>query len=187
MLGNFSDLDEDYNLFYPNWSGKGPNSKTDDPLFENASDLIQSVNVNGTIAYVNNAWKNTLGYSEKEINERTIFDFLHPEGKEHCVGFFKNIVKNKSTETVKTTVDLIDKKGNKMSKRLGNAVNPFDTINKYGPDATRWYMIANANPYKKKGKVFHPNEFNPMIKSNSFAKIITKDNIGELKRLFVNK
>ena len=34
-----------------------------------------------------------------------------------------------------------------MSKRLGNAVNPFDVIEKYGPDATRWYMISNANPW----------------------------------------
>lgn len=83
-------------------------------LFENASDLIQSVNVNGTIAYVNNAWKNTLGYSDKEIQEKTIFDFLHPEGKEHCIDFFKNIIKRKNTETVKTTVDLIDKAGNKV-------------------------------------------------------------------------
>ena len=34
-----------------------------------------------------------------------------------------------------------------MSKRLGNATDPFETIEKYGPDATRWYMIANANPW----------------------------------------
>ncbi len=42
---------------------------------------------------------------------------------------------------------VLDKNGNKMSKRLGNAVNPFDTIDTYGPDATRWYMISNANPW----------------------------------------
>ncbi|MCF6359823.1 MAG: isoleucine--tRNA ligase [Cyclobacteriaceae bacterium] len=42
---------------------------------------------------------------------------------------------------------VLDKKGNKMSKRLGNAVDPFKTIATYGPDATRWYMIANANPW----------------------------------------
>ena len=34
-----------------------------------------------------------------------------------------------------------------MSKRLGNAVDPFETIEKYGPDATRWYMITNAQPW----------------------------------------
>jgi isoleucyl-tRNA synthetase len=36
---------------------------------------------------------------------------------------------------------VLDKNGNKMSKRLGNAVDPFETLGKYGPDATRWYMI----------------------------------------------
>ena len=34
-----------------------------------------------------------------------------------------------------------------MSKRLGNAVDPFETLKKYGPDATRWYMITNAQPW----------------------------------------
>ena len=42
---------------------------------------------------------------------------------------------------------VLDKEGNKMSKRLGNAVDPFETIDKYGPDATRWYMITNAQPW----------------------------------------
>ena len=42
---------------------------------------------------------------------------------------------------------VLDKNGNKMSKRLGNAVDPFETINKYGPDATRWYMITNSQPW----------------------------------------
>ena len=51
---------------------------------------------------------------------------------------FKNVIANGL---------VLDKSGNKMSKRLGNAINPFETIDKYGPDATRWYMIANANPW----------------------------------------
>ena len=51
---------------------------------------------------------------------------------------FKNVIANGL---------VLDKNGNKMSKRLGNAINPFETLDKYGPDATRWYMIANANPW----------------------------------------
>ena len=43
---------------------------------------------------------------------------------------------------------VLDKDGNKMSKRLGNAVNPFETIARNGPDATRWYMLANASPWE---------------------------------------
>jgi isoleucyl-tRNA synthetase len=42
---------------------------------------------------------------------------------------------------------LLDKNGNKMSKRLGNVVNPFDTLEKFGPDLVRWYMIENAPPW----------------------------------------
>jgi len=51
---------------------------------------------------------------------------------------FKNVVSNGL---------VLDKVGQKMSKRLGNAVDPFSTISKYGPDATRWYMITNAEPW----------------------------------------
>ncbi len=42
---------------------------------------------------------------------------------------------------------VLDKNGNKMSKRLGNVVNPFDTLNTYGADATRWYLVTNASPW----------------------------------------
>ncbi len=51
---------------------------------------------------------------------------------------FKNVVSNGL---------VLDKNGQKMSKRLGNAIDPFETIEKYGPDATRWYMITNAAPW----------------------------------------
>jgi isoleucyl-tRNA synthetase len=42
---------------------------------------------------------------------------------------------------------VLDKNGNKMSKRLGNVVNPFETLQKYGADATRWYLVTNASPW----------------------------------------
>ena len=51
---------------------------------------------------------------------------------------YKNVVSNGL---------VLDKNGQKMSKRLGNGVDPFDTLQKYGPDATRWYMITNAQPW----------------------------------------
>lgn len=50
-------------------------------------------------------------------------------------------------KTVVSNGLVLDKNGNKMSKRLGNAVDPFETIEKYGPDATRWYMITNSQPW----------------------------------------
>ena len=51
---------------------------------------------------------------------------------------YKNVVSNGL---------VLDKDGKKMSKRLGNAVDPFETMDNHGPDATRWYMISNANPW----------------------------------------
>jgi isoleucyl-tRNA synthetase len=50
-------------------------------------------------------------------------------------------------KTVVSNGLVLDKNGNKMSKRLGNVVDPFDTIAKYGADATRWYLITNASPW----------------------------------------
>ncbi|MFP4468031.1 MAG: isoleucine--tRNA ligase [Bacteroidales bacterium] len=50
-------------------------------------------------------------------------------------------------KTVVSNGLVLDKAGNKMSKRLGNAVDPFKTIETFGPDATRWYMISNAQPW----------------------------------------
>ena len=50
-------------------------------------------------------------------------------------------------KTVVSNGLVLDKNGNKMSKRLGNAVDPFDTIEKFGADATRWYLITNASPW----------------------------------------
>ncbi len=51
---------------------------------------------------------------------------------------FKNVIANGL---------VLDKNGNKMSKRLGNAIDPFKTLKEYGPDALRWYMLSNANPW----------------------------------------
>ncbi len=50
-------------------------------------------------------------------------------------------------KTVMSNGLVLDKNGQKMSKRLGNAVDPFEMLTKYGPDATRWYMITNAQPW----------------------------------------
>ena len=51
---------------------------------------------------------------------------------------FKNVIANGL---------VLDKNGNKMSKRLGNAIDPFETVAKYGADAVRWYMVTNAQPW----------------------------------------
>jgi isoleucyl-tRNA synthetase len=87
------------------------------------------------------------------------FEELYPanfiaEGVDQTRGWFYTLhaISSLLYESVayKTVVSnglVLDKNGNKMSKRLGNVVDPFETINKYGADATRWYLITNASPW----------------------------------------
>ncbi|GAB4199365.1 MAG: isoleucine--tRNA ligase [Bacteroidia bacterium] len=92
-------------------------------------------------------------FETKNLNGKFPADFI-AEGVDQTRGWFftlhaiatmvfdsiayKNVVSNGL---------VLDKNGNKMSKRLGNVVDPFETLEKYGADATRWYMISNAAPW----------------------------------------
>jgi isoleucyl-tRNA synthetase len=93
-------------------------------------------------------------FENKEVFERNFpADFI-AEGVDQTRGWFFTLhaIATMLFDKVafKTCVSnglVLDKEGNKMSKRLGNAVDPFKTIGTYGPDATRWYMITNAQPW----------------------------------------
>ncbi len=89
------------------------------------------------------------------IDENKAFpaDFI-AEGVDQTRGWFYTLhaiaSMNFDQVAYKTVVSnglVLDKNGQKMSKRLGNAVDPFKILSKYGPDATRWYMITNAQPW----------------------------------------
>jgi len=93
-------------------------------------------------------------FENKELFENKFpADFI-AEGVDQTRGWFFTlhaiatmIFDSVSFKTVVSNGLVLDKEGNKMSKRLGNAVDPFDTIEKYGADATRWYMLTNAQPW----------------------------------------
>jgi PAS domain S-box-containing protein len=61
-------------------------------LFENASDLIQSIAQDGHFVYVNKAWRKALGYSEKEVAEFTVWDIIHPDHLSHCQEVFQRVM-----------------------------------------------------------------------------------------------
>ena len=63
----------------------------------------------------------------------------------HAIGSL--VFESNSYKNVVSNGLVLDKNGQKMSKRLGNAIDPFQTLKKYGADATRWYMISNSNPW----------------------------------------
>ncbi len=88
-----------------------------------------------------------------ELDEYFPADFI-AEGVDQTRGWFFTlhaiatmVFDNVSFKTVVSNGLVLDKFGNKMSKRLGNAIDPFQTIEKYGPDATRWYMLTNSQPW----------------------------------------
>jgi isoleucyl-tRNA synthetase len=95
-------------------------------------------------------------FENKELIEENLFypaDFI-AEGVDQTRGWFFTLhaIATLCFDTIayKNVVSnglVLDKNGQKMSKRLGNAVDPFETLKKYGPDATRWYMITNAQPW----------------------------------------
>jgi PAS domain S-box-containing protein len=60
-------------------------------LFENANDLIQSVDKDGKFLYVNRAWRETLGYAEEEVAGLTLLDIIHPDFRMHCMDFFSRV------------------------------------------------------------------------------------------------
>jgi isoleucyl-tRNA synthetase len=89
----------------------------------------------------------------EELDEYFPADFI-AEGVDQTRGWFFTLhaiatmaFDNVAFKTVVSNGLVLDKLGNKMSKRLGNAVDPFATIEKYGPDATRWYMLTNSQPW----------------------------------------
>ncbi len=82
-------------------------------LIDNAHDLIQSINPDGTFEYVNRAWYNTLGYSGSEVKALNIFDIIAPEAKDHCLADFQRVLNGEDIKNVE--VVLLTKKGDRIT------------------------------------------------------------------------
>ncbi|MEX0997006.1 MAG: isoleucine--tRNA ligase [Flavobacteriaceae bacterium] len=115
------------------------------------SDLIDVWFDSGSMPYAQ--WHYPFENKEKVENTWRTADFI-AEGVDQTRGWFYTLHAIATTtfddvayKNVVSNGLVLDKNGQKMSKRLGNAADPFETIATYGPDATRWYMISNANPW----------------------------------------
>jgi two-component system sensor histidine kinase/response regulator len=73
-------------------------------LFENANDLIQSVAPDGHFIYVNRAWRETLGYSEEEIADLSLFDIIHPDSHAHCMQIFQRVMSGEKFDKIEAIV-----------------------------------------------------------------------------------
>ncbi len=125
-------------------------SKQGKPMYREA-DLIDVWFDSGSMPYAQ--WHYPFENKEKVANTWRKADFI-AEGVDQTRGWFYTlhaiatmIFDDVAYKNVVSNGLVLDKEGQKMSKRLGNAVDPFETLEKYGPDATRWYMISNANPW----------------------------------------
>lgn len=125
---------------------------TSGKVMHRESDLIDVWFDSGSMPYAQ--WHYPFENKEK-IDHATDFpaDFI-AEGVDQTRGWFYTlhvigglVFDNIAYKNVVSNGLVLDKKGQKMSKRLGNAIDPFETLQTYGPDATRWYMISNANPW----------------------------------------
>jgi isoleucyl-tRNA synthetase len=116
------------------------------------NDLIDVWFDSGSMPYAQ--WHYPFENKEKiDKNESFPADFI-AEGVDQTRGWFYTlhaistmVFDSVAYKNVVSNGLVLDKKGHKMSKRLGNATDPFTTLATYGADATRWYMIANANPW----------------------------------------
>lgn len=79
-------------------------------LFENANDLIQSVDMTGKFVYVNRAWYETMGYSPVEVQHLNVFDIIHPDYRRHCREIFLRVVAGEKIENVEVTFITKDNK-----------------------------------------------------------------------------
>jgi isoleucyl-tRNA synthetase len=126
-------------------------SATGQPM-KRESDLIDVWFDSGSMPYAQ--WHYPFENKEKiDGNESFPADFI-AEGVDQTRGWFYTlhaistmVFDSVAYKNVVSNGLVLDKKGHKMSKRLGNATDPFTTLSTYGPDATRWYMISNANPW----------------------------------------
>jgi len=124
-------------------------SKTGKPM-RRETDLIDVWFDSGAMPYAQYHYPFEHSFDLKEFFPA---DFI-AEGVDQTRGWFFTLhaiavmlFDNVSYRTCVSNGLVLDKNGNKMSKRLGNGVDPFETIRHYGPDATRWYMITNSQPW----------------------------------------
>jgi isoleucyl-tRNA synthetase len=151
VVGNFSK--ENYNTFdlHKPYADTIVLEKNGKKLFREP-DLIDVWFDSGAMPYAQVHYP----FENKELIDKKKYfpaDFI-AEGVDQTRGWFFTLhaiaTMNFDSVAYKNVVSnglVLDKNGNKMSKRLGNAVDPFETLEKYGADATRWYMISNAAPW----------------------------------------
>jgi isoleucyl-tRNA synthetase len=151
-VGDFSKENYDSIDFHKNYMDKITLVSSSGKPMKRESDLIDVWFDSGSMPYAQ--WH--YPFENKElIDNQTSYpaDFI-AEGVDQTRGWFYTlhaiatmVFDSVAYKNVISNGLVLDKNGQKMSKRLGNAIDPFSTLDKYGADATRWYMITDAQPW----------------------------------------
>lgn len=147
-------------------------------LFENSSDLIQSMRPDGSFIYVNRAWRETLGYSEAEVAHLTLNDVLHPSTKSHCMEKLKSIKGNDKPGSIETI--FVTKDGREVVLE-GNMNCKYDS---FGIVACRC-MLRDITERKKAEKELRESEekFKTLFMNANDAIYIYDDVRGKIKEV----
>ncbi|AZA81056.1 isoleucine--tRNA ligase [Chryseobacterium lactis] len=153
VIGNMSESNYDLVDLHKNVVDKVVLVSDSGKAMKRESDLIDVWFDSGSMPYAQLHYP----FENKELidsNKAFPADFI-AEGVDQTRGWFYTlhaigtaVFDSVAYKNVMSNGLVLDKNGQKMSKRLGNAVDPFETLSVYGPDATRWYMISNANPWE---------------------------------------
>lgn len=129
-------------------------------LFENANDLIQCIRPNGQFLYVNDAWKKTLGYTDEDIANKTLYDIIHPDSLSHCRTEFSMLMNGQTLNGLETT--LLTKDGRKVAVE-GNISCRFEAG---GPLTTRGILRDITERKLAENKLKEQKEFSENLVLN---------------------
>lgn len=142
-------------------------------LFENATDMIQSVDENGFFLFVNRAWKETLGYTAEEINSLRFLDIIDPDERAHCTEIFLEVTSTDNQYTVQTT--FVTKNGHKIAVE-GNVNCRIDSLT--GQRHTRG-IFRDVSSQRNFEKILRENEKKYRVLVETVGDIIYRcDDIG---------
>ncbi|MDA8698532.1 isoleucine--tRNA ligase [Flavobacteriaceae bacterium] len=151
-VGNMSEQNYDLIDLHKNTVDKVILSSASGKPMKREADLIDVWFDSGSMPYAQ--WHYPFENKKKIDNNETFPADYIAEGVDQTRGWFYTlhaigtlVFDSVAYKNVVSNGLVLDKKGQKMSKRLGNAADPFETLKTYGADATRWYMISNANPW----------------------------------------
>jgi PAS domain S-box-containing protein len=126
-------------------------------LVEETPDLIQSVKIDGSFAFINHAWLNTLGYTKEELPSLNLMDIIHPESKQHCQEIFLRVIAGESLTNINAT--FITKDGKPI------------------------YVEGNAGPHYSNDEIVETRGIFHDVTIRKKAEIIIKKEIEKLKEL----